>query len=710
MNNHHRLKFRDEAGQQTDEQESGQIILILALAMVGLLVAAGLAVDAGMLFMRKALLDRAVDSAALAGVVELDTTIDPGSGSDPNLPRAHVRGMQLLAANDIVLTKGDDCPVDPDNPGFWTNAFWQTYDYCGVKSQGTIPGSIRYAVYARWHAPLFFMPIIGFDDVPLRANAEAEYMSLVDIYASDTNEIGVIKTSTQAIFGPDICPGFGDPYTPRYDHGSENQNWPELQGAYTYRISVPPSFFRDGRTQVRVEIFDPDTYNQPSANHNVYRLNGNVNLNQNHCSTANPDYSRKSTCTIDTGDSANPAWFVNIDENRGGGSVGSCSEPSNYTDGTNTLTLYRLYYYMQDTSGNLQPVDLAFYVGQRSGTEAQATDMHWVSPGVPAGERMPAFNGSGNCVYDQLAALDSMDSYNPSYPFCVGAEPATTTPNCAAYRSAHPDYTDSIGCSADTNGDFVVDFDTEVPDIFEDPSTGVKQLYLQVRGYAGASENSYELWAGPSRAQDTSGELDAPSDVNARQVYLQALLAHDPNPIIRHRSQGVGVFGIGHLPMNSVAGGEIVDIPLTYLGPQFAGQEMTVAMYDPDSGGQDPIIFYFDSIPITDWSACFDDDYNENHHDDYYYHEASLPHPNNESYNSNYGTCEDVFHSPRIAPATIGNVSNGYWTTPEFSFEVPSDATGVPFYGGRLYARYWAGNNDTYGWKITLEGRPFLTQ
>ena len=49
----------------TDKQERGQILAILALAMVGLLVAAGLAVDGGVLFLRKAQLDRATDAAAL---------------------------------------------------------------------------------------------------------------------------------------------------------------------------------------------------------------------------------------------------------------------------------------------------------------------------------------------------------------------------------------------------------------------------------------------------------------------------------------------------------------------------------------------------------------------------------------------------------------------------------------------------------------------
>jgi hypothetical protein len=686
MNNHHRVKVRDEAGQQTDEQESGQIILIMALAMVGLLVAAGLAADAGVLFMRKSLLDRAVDSAALAGVVELDTTMDPGSGSsDPNLPRAHVRGMQLLAANDIVLTNGDNCPDPIDDA-----TYWSTHDYCGEKRSGAIPGSIRYAAYARWYAPLFFMPIIGFDDVPLRANAEAEYMSLVDIYASDTNEIGVIKTSTQAIFGPDICPGFGDPYTPTNNpDGSPNASWDELYGAYTYRISVPPSFFDGGRSEVRAEIFDPDTYNQPGANHDVYRLNGSWLPNNNGCATA-----RKSTCTINTGDADNPVWFVTMDENRGRGNVGECYDQGSYRPQYNTRTLYRLYYYEQDYSGNLIPVDLAYYIGESDGTdpaEAAATDMHWVSPGATGGELMPPFDGTaGNesCVFDKLVAMGAIAAGDVVDPFCedagVGGEPAVATQNCETYRAAHygdpwdGGYTTATRCEGD--GNFVVDFDSEVPGIFEDPSSGVKQLFLQVRGFSGASENSYELWAGPSLTEDPT--IVAPSEVNARQVFLQVALA---NGQVLHRSQGAGVFGIGHLPMNSVAGGILVDIPLTYLGPQFAGQQMKIDVYDTDSGGRDPILFYFDSVPLVDWGACYDD-----------------------NGSTAYGTCPGYWNLPRLGPANIEN--NGHWTNPPYEFTIPSDASGVPFYGGRLYARYQAGQNDTYGWRITLEGRPFLTQ
>ncbi|MCC6904360.1 MAG: hypothetical protein IT326_00860, partial [Anaerolineae bacterium] len=41
---------------------------------------------------------------------------------------------------------------------------------------------------------------------------------------------------------------------------------------------------------------------------------------------------------------------------------------------------------------------------------------------------------------------------------------------------------------------------------------------------------------------------------------------------------------------------------------------------------------------------------------------------------------------------------------------LPSEASGTNFYGGNLSANYQAGTNDTYGWKIIVDSRPYLTQ
>jgi hypothetical protein len=112
-------------------------------------------------------------------------------------------------------------------------------------------------------------------------------------------------------------------------------------------------------------------------------------------------------------------------------------------------------------------------------------------------------------------------------------------------------------------------------------------------------------------------------------------------------------------------------------------------MFDPDAGALDPIVFYFDTIPLTDWSVCFDD-----------------------NGVSSWSTCSSsaVNLGPRDGPANIP--IDGSWQTPVYSFVVPSDADGAnqPFYGGRLYAWYSSGVNDTYSWKIEIDSRPYLVK
>ena len=218
-----------------------------------------------------------------------------------------------------------------------------------------------------------------------------------------------------------------------------------------------------------------------------------------------------------------------------------------------------------------------------------------------------------------------------------------------------------------------------------DRVSGVRDIYLQVRGLAGASENGFEFWAGPPRSADPA-RYTVPAQINARHVYILASQIIDPQDGVDgelryHQSEGVSVFGLGHLPMNSNTGLTTVDIPLAYLGPEFSGQQLTIQMFDPDSGAVDPIIFYFDTIPISDWALCFDD-----------------------NGSSSWSTCP----AQGFARAGAANIptANGTWNS--FGFVLPSDATGQPFYGGRLIARYQSGRDDTYGWKIELESRPYL--
>ncbi len=639
-----------------NHRERGQILILLALAMIGLLVAAGLAVDSGVLFMRKSQLDRAVDAAALAGVTQLPNETDLAKA----LQASNTRGQQLLAANGIVTTSAAECPAT-DDP-----VFWQTHDYCGRRMPGAIPGSIRYHVEVRWQAEVYFMGLLGFDTLPLRASATAEYMPMVDIFASDSSEYGILQSSNAAIFGPQSCTGFGDAYTP-----TASPYYAELEGVYTYRIRIPREYIynEDGsinHESVRIELFDPDTRNTSTNTMPVYTLDGTSSSRT--CSGA--DGQRTNPCIHNTRTSDNPFWwFVRIDENRsprtgssGGGS--GCATPGSYTANYNTRTEFRLYYLEQLSDGSLREVDLAYYIGESDGTdatEAQTTDLMWVSPGAPASERMPAY------TFDDIFGDGNSNVFSP-------AEPETYPEACAECVGDGNFTVKLVGCGH------------EVPGIYTDPATGVRDIFLDVRGFSGSSENGYELWAGPPRTDDPDDyEYTAPSYVNARQIYLELERA-DEEPV--HLSEGIAIYGIGHLPMNSNIA-NYVDIPLAYLGPEFAGQQIRIDVFDPDSGTEPPIAFYFDTIPKSDWIACFDD--------------GTLN--NNDCNMARIGGKKQDWLGPANLPTNNG------WVTYEFSIpgETP-EGQGIPFYGGRLIVIYRGGNHDTYGWKMSIEGRPFLVR
>lgn len=664
------LERLEEDGADQPEREEGQILVLLALAMLGLLIAAGLATDAGMLFVRRNQLDRAVDAAALAGVTQLDSSTDP----DQALRSANTRGQQLLAANDIITEEAAECDeTDPD--------FWKTYDYCGRQSSGQLPGSIRYHVGARLDVETFFIRLLpGFETITIRSEATAEYLPMIDMFASESN-FNIMQSSNEAVFGPDSCSEYGDAYSPRHSPW-----WDELEGAYTYRIRVPASYLAQ-HSSLRVEIFDPDTRNQGTNAYTIYNQAGGT------LSRSCPSNSRQSPCLIPYDqdlDGSNDFWFGRTDENRTGnsGTNTGCATPGQYTPSANTRTLYRLYYLEQLADGNLQQVDLAYYVGksddpyqpllasspysaQQAADEAQATDMHWVSPGAPDAERMPAFQHRHIFGGTNTTLL-------------AGAEPATQVEICETFRQSYPEWTNAVRCQGD--GNFIVDFNSETPGIFVDiGSSDARDIFLEVRTLSGASENGFEIWAGPPRS--AGANYVVPSNINYRHIYL--LRQRDPNignnPNI-YSSHGVGVYGIGHLPMNSNINTRS-DIPLTYLGAEFAGQTLRVELFDPDAEADPPVSFFFDSIPQSMWTACFDT-------------------------NTGGSNCGDVGGSAEHYVGDVQLPNNNQWSVYEFTIptESPDDLDSVPFYGGRLMVSYVGGQDDTFGWKITIEGRPFLVK
>ncbi|WP_420642329.1 pilus assembly protein TadG-related protein [Candidatus Leptofilum sp.] len=631
------------------KQEKGQSIVLIALMMVAIIAFVGIAIDVGFIFARGSQLQSAIDSAALAGVVELSGWAEGSAGNAVLEAAARTKSAQFLNANNM--------PVSVTNSINITN---------NVAVSTTPLGATQYAVTVTWPVETYFLKVLGFrEPINLTRSATAAVFSLADLYVSRRVEDGVVSTSTQGIFGPSSCSHMGDPFSPVGNGGAGPYT-------YTYRIFIPSDYAHD---IVRVEIFDPDSINAATndvtVDHtNIAINNGEPTSEAMSCTGRNAD--RWQPCVIDTGeldlyededneidlDQINPFWFVRIDENRRGpDSDGRCGPPSSYTPANNTQTRYTLAYFAQDASGLIQDVPLVTYMGQTGDnnrdTGDHQTDLHWVSPGA-----------------------DVPFSIDPNGP---------PPPNVAVPAIAQQSWVTG----------FEINLNTQVPNIVVDQTTGARYLYLYVQAMSGFSENGFELWAGPPIH-------DVPSEVNARNLYT----LNNPGS---HSSEGVTVFGVGNLPMNSLYSNP-VDIPLIYIGPEMAGQEIAVSMFDIDSGAKAPVVFYFDSIAFTpddDNPLGYDPDFTD-------WAMSFLVEGQDDPDNVPDGTrCKPTAAEP--------NDCDNDWITPAFSIKIPGEIEAcdysnptmedcTPFFGGRLVVRYSGGPYDTYGWQIRVEGLPYLVK
>jgi Flp pilus assembly protein TadG len=604
---------------QKPKDEKGQSIVLIVFALIGLLAFAGIAIDTGFTFARSSQLQAAVDSAALAAVTEL--------GGDLNLAAADTKAGQFLNANGIPVAT---TIIKNGVPITTTMA---------SSANRTELGATEYTVTVTWPVEHYFLQLVGWAVNDLTKSATAAYFPLADIYASRRVESGVLSTSNQSLFGPNICTGYGDPFSPW------NSIWAPNSYTYHYRILIPKDYPSD---VLRVELFDPDSINQADSTHAVsYSNNANaldpvnfpLGTENKSCSSTN----QRNACLIQTGegslvdpsgtppvelDQVNPFWFVRVDENRGSGSApgnGNCGQPGSYNPAFNTSTLFELFYYAQNSDGTIQSIPLARYTGQTGDgvrdTGNHQTDMRWVSPG-------------GTRLYDQPV---------------------------------------DVPVDAGSPGDFELSIANDLPGILVDPGTGNRYVYLDITALQGASENGFEVWAGPLYP-------DVSSDVNIRNIQV----LNDPTV---HTSKGVTVFAMGNLPMNSNFDNE-VDIPLIYVGPELAGESIFVSLFDTDSGAQPPIIFYFDSIAEEDWSMTFG---------------AGGTDPDGVSGRCLPGGCNNQWVSPSYEIVIPGILDDCDWDNP-----TQDDCT--PFYGGRLMAHYIGGNGDTYGWQINVTGLPYLVR
>ncbi len=454
----------------------------------------------------------------------------------------------------------------------------------------------------------------------------------------------VLNTSTQAVFGPFSCTSNGDPWSPLVYTwpGSDNV---EHNPTYHYRVRVPADYPFD---IVRVELFDPDSMNRLQNTATVYHTQAWIDSGRPAVETLSCNSTQQNPCLIDTQedellglplDQVNPWWFMRIDENRyGDGSGLGCNTPASYNPAYNTQTYYQLYYY-QETGGDPARTELAWYTGQ-------------VGDGV---------RDTGDHLTDlQWVSPGGADSIDQ--PVFVPVDPGSP-------------------------GTFEVSLSQDLINVVTDPATGDRYIYLDITSLSGSSENGFEIWAGPDIYTNTLS-----SDVNLRNVQLL-------NAPHEQAAYGVEVTALDYLPLNSDYY-NLINIPLTELGPEYAGQTISISLFDPDSGAQPPIVFYLDSLAFTpddsnnrydetqtDWALAFA--------------VSGEPDPDGGIGRCIPGSCQNQWISPtyQIQLPTL---------SPACDPENPDQAVCTPFYGGRLSAYYYPGLSDTYQWEVLTPAAPPL--
>ena len=391
-----------------------------------------------------------------------------------------------------------------------------------------------------------------------------------------------IDTRLSAIFGPDICILYGDPFTP------ENP-WVERPYSYRFRIIIPADYeVRAGTDRLRIELLDPDSINAPvneiyTITHTEIFANANPSIGLTEPGSnggARHNAYLESSCEWEDQlcrgiigfelDAINPFWFVRIDENRGvgpGNGNGNCGGPDGgYQERYNTELNFRLVYPRVDDN-IVQTVELASYSGQTADplrdydSFSHGTDLRWVSPGgYNVNGPVPTDCGSLLGGYSLPGGDINNDGIDDTR--CIGAP----------FRPV-----DSAG---DSPAGFELDLATALPNSYTDPDTGARILLLEVQGLSGASENNFSVWAGPP-------DRAAPAGMNLRNVAVIDDGIMDP--------AGVSIEAINVAGIN-FAFAHQVDHPLLALDERYAGETILFSLYDPDSGTAPPISFLLDTI------------------------------------------------------------------------------------------------------------------
>jgi Flp pilus assembly protein TadG len=181
--------------------ERGQVLVVVALAAVGIIAIIGLTIDVGLMFIGNARLRRAVDAAALAAALQYRQNT---TNADPNILKTNLTDSanEFLILNGITNPNSDVhfCYTDPGDPTLCPTA-------------GS-PARKLVRVHATAQVKLAFLPVIGIDQVTISATAVSEAASLDVVLVIDRSEsmtygtdLNNILPTTDPMRDPFYCNG-----------------------------------------------------------------------------------------------------------------------------------------------------------------------------------------------------------------------------------------------------------------------------------------------------------------------------------------------------------------------------------------------------------------------------------------------------------------------------------------------------------------------
>jgi hypothetical protein len=180
------------------KMEHGQVLVVVAFAIVGLVAIIGLALDVGTMFIEYARLRRAVDSASLAAAVQIREGYDPAELTPAAVDFLKLNGIQTTS----VLV--EHCDLLTNTPA----------DLCPDPPRKLV------RVTAAANAQLNFLAVIGINSVPIVATATSETASIDLVLVIDRSEsmtydyaVGQIDAMGRQMRDPSVCNTVPSPHT-----------------------------------------------------------------------------------------------------------------------------------------------------------------------------------------------------------------------------------------------------------------------------------------------------------------------------------------------------------------------------------------------------------------------------------------------------------------------------------------------------------------